>query len=90
MRLEREESPQGEQYDARHDTPSPAEARIGPRFDALVTGASEKSTWVRVLDPPVEGKVVQGFAGLDVGDRVRVKLTNVNVERGLIDFVGVS
>jgi VacB/RNase II family 3'-5' exoribonuclease len=66
------------------------EARIGQRFDALVTGASEKGTWVRVLDPPVEGKVVQGFAGFDVGDRVRVKLTNVNVERGFIDFVGVS
>jgi exoribonuclease-2 len=89
-KLERQESPQGEQYDARHDTPSPAEARIGQRFDALVTGALEKGTWVRVLDPPVEGKIVQGFAGLDVGDRVRVKLIDVNVERGFIDFVGVS
>ena len=66
------------------------EARIGQRFDALVTGASEKGTWVRVLEPPVEGKVIQGFEGFDVGDRVRVKLTNVNVERGFIDFVGVS
>src|SRR4029450_870643 len=44
------------------------EARIGQRFDALVTGASETGTWVRVLDPPVEGKVVRGFAGFDVGD----------------------
>lgn len=66
------------------------EARSGQRFDAIVTGASEKGTWVRVLEPPVEGKVVQGFAGFDVGDRVRVKLINVNVERGFIDFVGVS
>jgi len=66
------------------------ESRISQRFDAIVTGASEKGTWVRVLDPPVEGKVVQGFEGFDVGDRVRVKLTNVNVERGFIDFVGVS
>ena len=66
------------------------ESRIGQRFDALVTGASEKGTWVRVLEPPVEGKVVQGFAGFDVGDRVRVKLIDVNVERGFIDFVGVS
>lgn len=66
------------------------EARSGQRFDAIVTGASEKGTWVLVLDPPVEGKVVQGFEGFDVGDRVRVKLTNVNVERGFIDFVGVS
>lgn len=66
------------------------EARSGQRFDAIVTGASEKGTWVRVLDPPVEGKVVQGFTGFDVGDRVRVKLIDVNVERGFIDFVGVS
>lgn len=64
------------------------EARIGQRFDAIVTGASEKGTWVRVLEPPVEGKVVQGFEGFDVGDRGRVKLINVNVERGFIDFVG--
>lgn len=66
------------------------ESRIGQRFDAIVTGASENGTWVRVLDPPVEGKVVRGFAGFDVGDRVRVKLIDVNVERGFIDFVGVS
>ncbi|NOT55096.1 MAG: RNB domain-containing ribonuclease [Deltaproteobacteria bacterium] len=66
------------------------ETRSGQRFDAIVTGASEKGTWVRVLEPPVEGKVVQGFAGFDVGDRVRVKLINVNVEQGFIDFVGVS
>jgi exoribonuclease R len=66
------------------------EARIGQRFDALVTGASEKGTRVRVPDPPVEGKVVQGFTGFDVGDRVRVKLIDINVERGFIDFVGVS
>ncbi|MBI3799859.1 MAG: hypothetical protein HY268_23160 [Deltaproteobacteria bacterium] len=71
--LEREESPRGEQYDARHDTPSSAEARIGQRFDALVTGASEKGTWVQVLEPPVEGKVVRGCAGFDVGDRVLVR-----------------
>ncbi len=66
------------------------ESSIGQRFDAIVTGASEKGTWVRILEPPVEGKVVQGYAGFDVGDRVRVKLIDVNVERGFIDFVGVS
>ena len=66
------------------------ESRISQRFDAIVTGASEKGTWVRVLEPPVEGKVVQGFEGFDVGDRVRVKLIDVNVERGFIDFVGIS
>ena len=66
------------------------ESRISQRFDAIVTGASEKGTWVRVLEPPVEGKVIQGFEGFDVGDRVRAKLIDVNVERGFIDFVGVS
>ena len=45
------------------------EGRIGQRFDGVVTGASEKGTWVRVFTPPVEGKLVQGWEGLDVGDR---------------------
>ena len=65
------------------------EPRIGDRFDGLVTGASEKGTWVRVFHPPVEGKVVHGAQGLDVGDKVTVKLIDVNVERGYIDFVRV-
>jgi len=60
--------------------------RIGERFDAIVTGASEKGTWVRVLQPPVEGKLIHGHDGLDVGDRVGVRLVSVNVERGFIDF----
>ena len=62
------------------------EGRIGERFDGIVTGASEKGTWVRLLAPPVEGKVTQGSKGLDVGDRVSVKLTGTDVERGFIDF----
>ena len=66
------------------------ESRIGERFDAIVTGASDKGTWARLLDLPVEGKVVQGFEGLDVGDQVRVQLTSINVERGFIDFKKVS
>ena len=66
------------------------ESRIGERFDAIVTGASEKGTWVRLLTVPVEGKVMHGFEGLDVGDRVRVQLTSINVERGFIDFKTVS
>jgi len=61
-------------------------SRIGEPFDAIVTGASEKGTWVRVLQPPVEGKLVHGHDGLDVGDRVGVRLVSVNVERGFIDF----
>jgi VacB/RNase II family 3'-5' exoribonuclease len=62
------------------------ESSIGQRFDAIVTGASEKGTWVRVFHPPVEGKLIQGFEGLDVGDRVRVELRRTDVERGFIDF----
>ncbi|GAC1471595.1 MAG: RNB domain-containing ribonuclease [Isosphaeraceae bacterium] len=60
--------------------------RVGEIFDALVTGASDKGTWVRVLTPPVEGKLIRGQAGLDVGDPLRVQLTDVNVVRGFIDF----
>jgi VacB/RNase II family 3'-5' exoribonuclease len=62
-------------------------SRVGDRFDAMVTGASEKGTWVRILEPPVEGRVVDGFEGLDVGDRLQVKLVSTDVERGFIDFV---
>jgi exoribonuclease-2 len=63
--------------------------RIGQQFDGVVTGASPKGTWVRVFDPPVEGRVERGQEGLDVGDRVRVRLVRTNPERGFIDFVRV-
>ena len=59
---------------------------IGETFDAIVTGSSEKGTWVRVLKPPVEGKLMRGVEGIDVGDRIRVQLVHVNVERGFVDF----
>jgi exoribonuclease-2 len=62
------------------------DSRIGEHFDAIVTGASEKGTWVRLLKVPVEGKLVHGFDGLDVGDRLQVQLISVDVERGFIDF----
>jgi exoribonuclease-2 len=62
------------------------EGRQGEVYDAIVTGASAKGTWVRVLQPPVEGRVVQGDAGIDVGDRIRVRLVSTDVERGFIDF----
>jgi VacB/RNase II family 3'-5' exoribonuclease len=65
------------------------EGRIGERFDAIVTGASDKGTWVRTLGTPVEGRVVKGFAGLDVGDRVNVKLLSTDVNQGFIDFAAV-
>ncbi len=61
-------------------------SRIGARFDAIVTGASEKGTWVRVTRPTAEGRVVRGFEGLDVGDHVRVELIHTDVARGFIDF----
>lgn len=65
------------------------ETRIGERFDAVVTGASEKGTWVRLLELPVEGKLMRGFEGMDVGHRVRVQLDSVDVEQGYIDFIKV-
>ena len=66
------------------------EARIGEKFDAIATGASDKGTWVRLLNIPVEGKLVQGFEGVDVGNRVRVQLVSVDVQQGFIDFKRVS
>ena len=48
--------------------------RLGDEFDGFVTGASPKGTWVRLIDPPVEGRVVEGEDELDVGDAVRVRL----------------
>jgi len=65
-------------------------SRIGERFDAIVTGASDKGTWVRISTPAAEGKMVKGFAGVDVGDRVQVALTSTNVKRGFIDFERVT
>jgi VacB/RNase II family 3'-5' exoribonuclease len=66
------------------------EPRIGERFEALVTGASSKGTWVRILRPPVEGKLVRGADGLDVGDPISVELTRTDVEQGHIDFARSS
>lgn len=66
------------------------ESRIGQRFDGIVTGASDKGTWVRLLEPPVEGKMVTGERGLDVGDKVQVELISTDVERGYIDFIRVG
>jgi exoribonuclease-2 len=61
-------------------------SRIGATFKGVVTGASEKGTWVRISGPTTEGRVVRGFQGLDVGDRVSVKLIGTDVDRGFIDF----
>ncbi len=60
--------------------------RIGEPFDAIVTGAAAKGTWVRIANPTTEGRLIRGFEGVRVGDRVRVELTGLDVERGFIDF----
>jgi exoribonuclease-2 len=62
------------------------EHRIGEVFEAVVTGASPKGTWVRLLQPIVEGRLERGHEGLQVGDRLRVTLIHVDVRQGFIDF----
>ena len=63
---------------------------IAQQFDATVTGASAKGTWVRIAQPTVEGKLDSDPAGLQVGDRLRVQLVHTDVERGFIDFIGIG
>jgi exoribonuclease-2 len=65
------------------------QSRTGQQFDAIVTGASPQGTWVRIAQPLAEGRVVKGFEGLDVGDKVRVQLLHTDVQRGFIDFASV-
>ena len=65
-------------------------SRIGATFRAVVTGASDKGTWVRISRPTTEGRVVRDLHGLDVGDRVTVQLIHTDVERGFIDFAVVK
>jgi VacB/RNase II family 3'-5' exoribonuclease len=60
--------------------------QIGKTFDSVVTGAGPKGTWVRLVPTPVEGRLERGFEGLDVGDRVRVRLVSTDPRRGFIDF----
>jgi exoribonuclease-2 len=62
-------------------------SRIGQRFDALVTGSSDKGSWVRIFEPPAEGRLTGGLPALKVGQPLRVKLVSTSVERGFIDFV---
>ncbi len=62
------------------------EHRIGEKFSAIVTGVTPKGTFVRVLNPHAEGRLIRGEAGVDVGDKIDVTLTGTDVERGFIDF----
>lgn len=64
--------------------------RIGEIFDAIVTGASPKGTYVRLLKFPAEGCVIRNGQGIDVGDKVRVRLVSVEVDKGFIDFEKVT
>ncbi|HIH03339.1 MAG TPA: RNB domain-containing ribonuclease [Methanoregulaceae archaeon] len=64
--------------------------RVGETFEGLVTGASPKGTWVRIIAPPVEGRVMRGEEGLAVGNRVRVRLLGTDAYRGFIDFENVG
>jgi len=63
--------------------------RLGESFDAIVTGVTPSGTFVRLLDPPAEGRVVRGEEGLDVGDTTRVRLVATEPSRGFIDFVRI-
>jgi hypothetical protein len=60
---------------------------LGELFHGIVAGASDKETWVRLFQPPAEGRLEHGCHGLDIGDRVHVRLVHTDVERGFIDFV---
>jgi len=61
-------------------------SRIGEEFKGIVTGSAPKGTWIRLFKIPVEGRLVKGFEGLDVGQKLRVRLVHTDVEQGFIDF----
>jgi VacB/RNase II family 3'-5' exoribonuclease len=62
------------------------QSRVGETFDAIVTGKTDHGTFVRVLQPHIDGMLAQGQQGLDVGDKIRAKLVRTDVQRGYIDF----
>jgi VacB/RNase II family 3'-5' exoribonuclease len=61
-------------------------SRIGDQFDAICTGAAAKGTWVRIFHPPIEGRLLYGYEGVDVGHRLKVQLIHTDVGKGYIDF----
>lgn len=65
-------------------------SRTGDRFEAICTGADDKGTWVRIFHPPIEGRLLYGFEGVDVGNRLEVRLIHTDVEKGYIDFEKVN
>ncbi len=66
------------------------ESRIGEEFEAIVSGASLKGTWIRLFHPHLEGKLVNGFKGLEVGHKLKARLIHIDVEAGFIDFEKVE
>jgi len=64
-------------------------SRIGQVFDGIVTGVTPHGTFVRVIKPHVEGILASGQRGVDVGDKIRVKLVSTDANRGYIDFARV-
>ncbi|MDB6038163.1 MAG: ribonuclease, partial [Verrucomicrobiales bacterium] len=64
--------------------------RIGERFEGVITGSNEKGVYVRLLTWPAEGRVTRGEQGVDVGDKVQVKLIRVDIDKGFIDFERIS
>lgn len=65
-------------------------SQIGTVFKGIITGAGDKGTWVRIFQPAVEGKIIRGFEGLKIGDKVVVQLKYVDIRKGFIDFVFLS
>ena len=65
-------------------------SRIGDRFEAICTGAARKGTWVRIFHPPIEGRLIDGVEGVDVGERLKVQLVHADVQKGYIDFKKIS
>jgi exoribonuclease R len=63
--------------------------KVGQTFLAIATGVSDKGTFVRVLDPPMEGRLMQGIEDIDVGDKLEVRLTRTDPARGFIDFAKI-
>ena len=61
-------------------------SRIGETFDAIITGATDKGVFARLIHPAAEGRVVRGDRGLDVGDTVKVRLLETNPMKGYVDF----
>ena len=64
-------------------------SRVGETFRGIVTGVNQNGTFVRLLAPPAEGRVVRHWDGMDVGEYVQVRLVGTDAAKGWIDFEGV-